>query len=234
MLSSREEIKTYHTDGGGALKMSTALRMIQHMGTADGERMGFVREEMLKFDRLFILTKSKVVFNRPIVYKDDVKLFTFAPKPKGVIMERFTTFSVGEEVVATAVSDWALIDTKSRRPVKTTDFIENLDLTEERLPIKSDKIAYPKEDGFFTSRIVRYSDLDPNLHLNNTVYADVVCDCLGRESLAIKSFSINYKAEAKLGDEIIINCVELADKSFVFGGKIGERECFTAKIELNN
>ncbi len=212
--------------------MSSALRMIQHMGTTDGERMGFVREEMLKIDRLFILTKSKIIFNRPIVYKEDVKLFTFAPKPKGVIMERFTTFSVGDEQVACAVSDWALIDTQSRRPVKTTDFTENLDLTEERLSIKSDKIAYPEGDGLYKNRIVRYSDIDPNLHLNNTVYADIICDCFDREELLIKSISINYKAEAKLGDEIVIKYKELDEKTFIFGGKISERECFTAKIEL--
>ncbi len=232
MLSSREEIKTYHTDGGGRLKMSTALRMVQHMGTADGERMGFVREEMLKINRLFILTKSKIVFKRPIVYKDSVKLYTFAPKPRGVIMERFTTFSVGEETVATAVSDWALIDTQSRRPVKTTEFTENLDLLEDRMDIKSDKIAYPAGDGVFKSRIVRYSDIDPNLHLNNTVYADIICDCLDRAELMVKSISINYKAEAKLGDEIIIKYIEEPEGTFVFGGKIGERECFTGKIEL--
>jgi acyl-ACP thioesterase len=56
--------------------------------------------------------------------------------------------------------------------------------------------------------LVRNSDLDMNNHVNNTKYAQWILDSLPvdtlRSGVNLHGYEVNFLAEARLGDEIII------------------------------
>ena len=60
-------------------------------------------------------------------------------------------------------------------------------------------------------RQVKYSDLDSNSHVNNAVYADIVCDTLPLDWLVereIKKFGIMYQKEALAGQVIELDTAQ--------------------------
>ncbi len=56
-----------------------------------------------------------------------------------------------------------------------------------------------------TTRPVRYSDVDINMHVNNARYVEWVCDALGDKFFKDqppKGFDISYVGEARVGEDI--------------------------------
>ena len=79
------------------------------------------------------------------------------------------------------------------------------------------------------------SDLDENLHLNNTVYGDIMLDFLP-ENLAeysVSTVQINFRGEARLGDELEVS-VFCDDNTVYYYSKnlTKEHECFEGKMIL--
>ena len=68
---------------------------------------------------------------------------------------------------------------------------------------------------------MRYSDTDINGHVNNTRYADFVCDALRLEGLPRSRFlselQIGYTAESRAGDVLTLEVGEQGGQHFVKG-----------------
>ena len=63
------------------------------------------------------------------------------------------------------------------------------------------------------SRIVRYSDIDINGHVNNARYVEWVCDLLGEKYFSAhtaRGLDINYVGEARMGEDIRLELSENA------------------------
>lgn len=100
---------------------------------------------------------------------------------------------------------------------------------EDRIP----KITVPDSLAFLGERPIRFSDLDYNMHLNNTVYADIITDFLPGGALGrqFSEIQINYITESALGDTLKIYAKEQDGCVFMQG--INERGCgFTAYARL--
>ena len=53
--------------------------------------------------------------------------------------------------------------------------------------------------------MVLNSDIDLNMHMNNTNYPDMLCDYIpGMENRRVLSFTVNYIHEARLGEELSV------------------------------
>lgn len=84
------------------------------------------------------------------------------------------------------------------------------------------------------ARMPAYTDLDVNGHVNNTRYADWLCDALGAALLSRRCLArlhINYAAEIRPEQEMELRLVESGD-AFYFSGTHGGKQHFEAGGEL--
>ena len=88
--------------------------------------------------------------------------------------------------------------------------------------------------GKTLSRTVRLTDLDSNMHMNNTVYADVITDCFGEEILTsngIDELFIKYHLQARLGDELTLDCGQ-NEGVFTVEARCADKRCFGGAFSL--
>ena len=85
---------------------------------------------------------------------------------------------------------------------------------------------------------VRYSHLDVNGHLNNTVYGDLVCDVLPFEELVnrgIREFRIVFRHEARYGEELRLQLFhDREEDCWYVTGHRADGPCFEAQVVLND
>jgi medium-chain acyl-[acyl-carrier-protein] hydrolase len=121
----------------------------------------------------------------------------------------FVVRSRTRENLAVATSSWVIFDRATFRPQKLDRLrqrfpfrpgISALDANLEKLP--------PLTEGEIRSRaIVRFTDLDVNRHVTASRFMQWILDSFPTEVLensTLRSFEINFMAEAQIGNEIAV------------------------------
>ena len=125
------------------------------------------------------------------------------------------TSGTGDKLVS-ATSAWLIIDRKTSRVQRIETLGKNfpMQLEKNELDVKLEKIEPQpsKKTGF--EYVVRYSDVDVNGHVNSAKYVQWMLDSFQDEFHGLKwlkSFEINYLAEANLGDGIVVTTGSAGD-----------------------
>ena len=184
----------------------------QDIAAEHAVNLGFGREDLLKMNCFWVLSRMAVVVKNWPLWKDRLVITTW---PRGTdrffAIRDFKVEYPGGNEVAAATSSWLIVDINTRR-IRKPD--ENLLKNRPGLADLSATGAYagkiePLKE--FTdisgSFMVKTSDLDVHRHTNNAVYIKWVTDAYShdfREKYFPCSFEVNYLAESKQGDEIII------------------------------
>ena len=79
------------------------------------------------------------------------------------------------------------------------------------------RIVFPQstQPRLIKEHVVSYGESDQNMHMNNTRYVDMLCDCLPMTNKRVLRLSINFMNEAKYGDTVNIYALEQRD-DFLF------------------
>ncbi len=153
----------------------------------------------------FLLSRIKLAIYKPLYAYEDIMVETWTAPSKGFSFNRFYTIKRGEELIAAADTTWALLSLNEKRLCKTNEFdfgFEDDDAIDIGLPAR---FLVPKTDTLtlLGERKIVYSDLDYNMHMNNTKYADMLCDFLPYEKIPnIKGISLSYLNEAAFGNTV--------------------------------
>ncbi|MDR3552164.1 MAG: thioesterase, partial [Clostridia bacterium] len=143
----------------------------------------------------------------------------------------------GGETLIEAQTLWITADPQSHRIIRpNNNFFKMQPVEGEKVDITAERVAALKQAPCVGRKEVRYSDLDCNRHLNNAVYADLICDFFpggffGRE---IDRLSIDFFGEALLGEIIEITAGEDARGRVVVSGNTDTHRCFGACVELRD
>ena len=88
------------------------------------------------------------------------------------------------------------------------------------------------ETVFVRNYAVGWSDTDRNQHMNNTRYADLICDAMADRLSGqhITDVQMHFAGECRLGDDISLSVGE-SDAVYVQGGT-SDGTAFTARLEL--
>lgn len=231
-------IPEYDCDPMLRLRPSALLRYIQ---TASGEHLssiGITYERLFDEGFVFVVAATALKICRCPMANEAVIVST-APliSEKGANMLRETVICSDKgERLAECQMNWALIDSHSGRLCRASDFPHELPLLEgEWEPFFDPRRVRIKPVGSDeTVREVRLSDLDRNLHMNNTVYSDIMLDCFGEEYLrsgGVDTLFIRYHLQARLGDSLVLThgC---NDGQFTVSAKCGDRRCFEGAFSL--
>ena len=235
---SREiTVPEYDCDSFLRLRPSVMLRYIQTVAGEHLETIDLDYETLFNEGFVFVVAGTALKIYRSPISGEKIVLSTAPIMGQGAHMMRETVIDSidGERLVECQVN-WALIDANSRKLLRASDFPHELPLLEgEWTPFfdpRKIRIKPVREKS--AVRPVRLSDLDRNIHMNNTVYADVILDCFGEDYLksgGVDTMFIRYHLQAQLGDELTLE-YGFSDNTYSVGACCGDKHCFEGAFSL--
>lgn len=236
IFQKKTEVMEYECDIARRLRLSGLMHHAQQMGSDHLASKNVDYMQMYRDGMVFVVNKMKIAISRRPNFHERLLLTTIPKEPKGIQFIRDTLFETeaGERLAEVSIS-WALINPETRRLLRPSvfdrygfQFNPN-----EGETVTGYKIRPPQGNAVIHQRQVKYTDLDYNGHVNNSVYADIICDIVPLElfmTKEIKEFGIIYHKEAKPNQILEIGAVE--NNGWYFSGCIGTQRCFEAEIKF--
>lgn len=193
------------------LKLSTLFSYFQDVASLASIDLGYGIETLeKKFGVAWILTRIRVDIIRHPVWDEEITIETWPLEPGKIEFDRdFLVKDANGDIIIRAVSKWVIMDIKERK-IKRTEVI-NIQYPEKRTERAIEgKIGKLKDFGKLEeayNKVIGYSDIDFNGHLNNSKYVDYIMDCFPVEehkNHTIKSIDLNFNQEALPGDSITL------------------------------
>lgn len=223
----------YECDCNGRMKAGAMMSHCQAISTDHCNSIGLTLDVYRRTHSVFLLARASLEVYGEIRAGDKIRLVTKASSPNRAIYTRYNQFfnEQGEEV-ASQDAKWVLVDTQTRKilrnPPEEMKYAFQLEMDQEH------DFTIPKVRDAQQTAVERvtYSRTDDNGHLNNTQYADIILDNLPFSATVdrrMEKLVINYHAEAKMGENLLIFTKELlleeeADKDCVSYYVSGENE----------
>lgn len=190
---------------------ATPTSIIKYMMEAVDRNMlvcGPAYQELMEKGLSFVVSRSAVEVLRPIKEYEELNVLTWATDSKNVSFPRSYIIKAGEEIVAKGLSIWALIDTVNGKLVRGSEFSVDSYGTGEEVELSFPhrfKLPADLPLELCGEKLIRYSDVDRNFHMNNTKYFDMLFDFIpDREKIYMSSCIVNYIGEAPLGSTLNI------------------------------
>lgn len=180
---------------------SAIVDFMQDIATRHATEMGISGEVLGQQNCFWVLSRLKYTLNRPLRFYEKLRVTTIPRKLRGASWYRDFVFETEDGEVGSAVTVWAIVDLESRRLVRPQSLglsfaDQETGQTETLRAIRAENL----EPCF--DRVVRYSDIDVNCHLNNVKAVDILSDAFGLEENAarwVSQLQVNYISESTCG-----------------------------------
>jgi acyl-ACP thioesterase len=213
------------------LSIPTVLDILQDLAGDHATQLGLGFDDFIKKDLIWMIVSTKFEIVKDIPMYSTIDACTW-PRKKGKI-DFFRDYRIdyNNEVCVKATSRWIIANYKTRHIYIPRDIDFYGEYHEEENNLEIEKL----EDFDVTNLeahtfIPKFMDLDHNGHVNNIKYAIYIENVLELDK-QIKSFSITYVKEAKLG-EIINIFVKKKEYGYDIKGIVNNETCFLAKVEV--
>lgn len=212
------KIKTnwHDTDANRIVRPSKIVEYMQETANRQCEASGLPLEKLRDERGLaFILGALSINIYKPLHAYEEVEVRTWCKEAKSYIFNRYFEIIRNGEKIAEAASTWILIDLNTKSMVRAInyDFLSGCFYYDEPvdpsiLPPKA-RIAKDAPMREVGKRKIVYSDIDYNMHMNNTHYPDMICDFLEEMSddsnaYRVSSLSLSYVKESHLGATLTV------------------------------
>lgn len=216
------KVHVYETGPDGRLNLYSLFDYLQDIASEHAVQLGYGRDDLIKNNCFWVLSRIYAVINELPCWNDSISITTW---PKGTdklfALRDFEIFDREKKLIGSATSSWLIVDIESRRIQRPDNKLATFNRTSnmsDALPRNASKIEPASPDGITTPPFrVRLSDLDINLHTNNSRYLRWATDTYDLGFILNNvpfSAEINYLAESRFNDEIIIRTSdEVSDES---------------------
>ena len=205
-------IPSYAVGADNRLRLSALLQLQQEAGERELSEIGLSYGELKEKGVAFLVTRLKSKISRLPQMGETVVLKTWQREIRGVQFFRcYTLVTEQGETLVDSVSAFALTDTGTHKLLRPTA----LDLS--ALSPCSEPNGCPDPGREEPPALVevasirpRWSELDPNGHVNNTRYADYLCDHLpsGMEKKRVRELYIRFDREVRPDDRLTLSAAE--------------------------
>lgn len=196
-------VDIHDVDFNGVARFSSLMRYIQAAAQSQLTESGLSYEELKAKNRAFIISRIKVEFEMPVRAYDRLEAVSFPCHSRGYSFLRCYQLLKNGASIGRAASVWALVDTEGGGLVRVNDM--ELGLTaEDPLDLTVKHFSLPSEMVRVGTYTVNYADADQNMHMNNTRYPDMYSNFLPLEGRRIRSASIAYMNEARIGERLTV------------------------------
>lgn len=215
-------VHVYESGPDGRLSLHSLFNYMQDIASDHAELLGFGRNDLLKNNLFWVLSRMYVEIHSLPAWEDTVELTTWPSGTEKLFALRNyeMKYHDGRPAVS-ASSSWLILDRDSKR-IRNP---ENLEFTKySRLPgdkpvRNPSKLENTVEQGDTVHCLrIKASDLDVNLHTNNAGYLRWIYDSYDLGFIMEndpQSIEINYLAESKFGEEIAIATASAEGNDYV-------------------
>ncbi len=203
----KTEVDVHDVDYNGIAKTSSILRYIQTAAQSQLTDNGMSYDRLKEMGRAFILSRLKLEVLRPLTAYTPLTAISYPCESRGFSFLRCYALESDGEIVARAISAWALIDITNRSLVRVSDFNLGLPMLPQNGLVLS-HTRMPSGLVDIGGYGVHYGDVDQNMHMNNTKYPDMYSNFLPLKGKMIRSISINYSNEAQIGEKLRVQRAE--------------------------
>lgn len=202
-------VRLTETDARGRIKPSAIIDIMQENAMGAIAEIKHSNREMHEKDgKAFIISRMTVELDGVIQEGDNIEAITWAAHGKAASYPRCYEFKLGDKSVVRGIGMWAMVDIASKKLVLHNEYYEDSSFEEDAITLGvPDRFRIPSELEMNESNRLRvtYSMTDCNGHMNNVKYVDPMWDAIPNiATRTLKSFSIRYAHEARLGDELIV------------------------------
>ena len=237
MYEGKTRITYYDLDFRGKVKLSAILRMVHIAADVNANELGIGFATLHPLNISFVLQRFGLKITRMPVYDETVTIRTWpAEMARGTFIRNGDMYDEAGNKIMEWSSLWILFDIAARKILKPSALpVEVPALTDFGVDVKPEKayllagMSAPFSEHIHT---VRYADVDTNMHMNNSIYGDLIGNAVFPNEDAApdwKEVQINYLGETRLGEEIKITAYKDGDVYFVNGQAPG-RVSFAASI----
>lgn len=224
-------ILTRDCDMKGTWRLSAVLEAMQEAAGAHSLLLGCGREELLKRNIVWVLSRSELHMNRYPRSGEKVTLHTFPMPTRICFFPRYYIMTDEHgEMVGKAGTLWLLLDTETRKMLPPGDIArlipDNRDLS---VPMNLPATVGTLQGEEFVSEYTPvYTDLDVNGHVNNTRYADWLCNTLGIDLMSHnepETVIFNYNHEVLPDQKLTFHKI-LRGNQYRLAGYAGDKAAF--------
>ena len=225
----------------GHCRPSAVLGLLQEAATEAAGALHLSGPEVReRYQAFWMLARIRYELKRPLLWNEPVTIKTWHRGGKAAVMYREFDISVAGELVGQALSAWVLAGVDSHKLLHLSGVGEIEDTSGGSL-CRSDtlrKLRLPEGLEIVEERKLHYSDTDVNGHVNNTRYADFLCDALGLEALGAGKFvsglQLCYLTECLAGETIRLRKGREGEDWCVHGESLDGEGRFDGILTLDN
>lgn len=208
VLEREFEITSFLVNFQKKLGLYHLINILQDAAAIHADNLGYGHKDMKRLKTFWVLARQTLVMNKWPEWHDKLTVRTWVRSGDGAFFHRDFQMFLHGELIGECSTTWVTLDLETRKTVivdrnKITSLLHD----SERLSFNPQKIKPLTDLQELISFKVRNSDIDHNMHVNNTKYAKWILDSIPfdwQQKYTLKGYEINFIAETKLGDLITI------------------------------
>lgn len=236
-------VTSHDVDLNNNLRPTMALRYMQETAHHQMRDRKPSYYDLFLDGKSFVVTRMTVEIFEQVHQYEEIEVNTWRCQEKGATFVR--CFSIAKEghIAMKAYSSWAVVNKNTGRLCRANEVdISNYETDEPYKMNLSERFRLPTKLEYekVGERMVFYSDVDMNMHMNNTNYPNMLCDhipdIMHKE---VTSLNLRFMAEGSLGKTLEIYRSKAqeplaedknAQLTYYFYTKVGEKTNVEAEI----
>lgn len=236
IFTKRYKIRWHDTDLN---RMLTPTHLLMYMEDTSDHHL---REAGMTMDELrdrrglaFLLSRIAARIYEPLYVGEEIDVETWVCESRGLSFLRCYRVLRKGQVMAEAYSVWALLDLNTKKLLPTKEFPYDIEPEEPLGNELTARVRVPAIDGMelVGERRIVYSDIDYNLHMNNTHYPNMLCD-FTPDILAkrVTGFTLSFLHEAAFDHTLKVYRCAREEGSWLFRTQDEEgKTCLEALLQ---
>ncbi len=230
------EVMAHDVDANNNIKPSVLVKFLQETANHHMRDRKPTYYELFSQGKSYILIRMKVEIKGALHPYDRVEVSTWTSINKGATFKRNYILkkiesgnslyeddleSSSDEIIALGYSEWAVVNINTGNIYRVEDIDTSNFEVDEPLELSiPTKFHFPKglEMEHCGSKHIEYTDCDMNLHMNNTLYQDMLWNCIPDvEHKNLVGFTMRFMREGAYGktmdiyrapaDDLLDNCM---------------------------
>jgi acyl-ACP thioesterase len=204
------DITSYHTDFKQLLSPVSLFYFFQESAWRHANSRGFGWTHLAERNEYWILAKMHVIIDRMPNWIEKIRLETWGKEPELLTAFRdFEFFDTDNQSIIRVTSSWHILNMQTHRPTTLTHFADNFPIVSRHaIAEKPQKIQLPTSEPVkSTVYTILPSDIDINLHVNNTRYVQWAIDCIPFEfqkQHVLQEVNVNFLSQARINERYFV------------------------------